>query len=141
MTIVATGRFIFSGNPSHALPVPAALTPLFEWTKSNVFPQLNGILMNWYEGPGHYIGPHHDSTKRMIPAAPIVTISFGEKRTFRLSSDDEAGKVTRNFPATDGTVFVIPYATNEVWKHSVPKSTKYKGRRISVTIRAFSVVD
>ena len=34
---------------------------------------------------GHYIGPHNDSTTRMVVGAPIVTISLGEERIFRLS--------------------------------------------------------
>jgi hypothetical protein len=42
-----------------------------------------------------------------------------------------------DFPAQDGTIFVMPYDTNRAWKHSVPKSARYVGRRISVTFRAF----
>ncbi len=42
-----------------------------------------------------------------------------------------------DFPAPDGTVFVMPYDTNLAWKHQVPKSAKSRGRRISVTLRAF----
>ena len=31
-----------------------------------------------------------------------------------------------------------PYDTNLVWKHAVPKSARYRARRISVTLRAFA---
>jgi hypothetical protein len=31
----------------------------------------------------------------------------------------------------------MPYNTNLAWKHSVPKRACYRGRRISVTLRAF----
>src|SRR5207248_8223795 len=65
-----------------------------------------GVLLNWYEGPGHYIGPHHDSVKLMIDGAPIVTVSFGETRIFRLTQGKGVEAKTLNFPATDGTVFV-----------------------------------
>ncbi|HUR53983.1 MAG TPA: alpha-ketoglutarate-dependent dioxygenase AlkB, partial [Gemmataceae bacterium] len=124
----------FSGQTSTAAPVPPVLEPLRDWSRGAIFSQLNGLLLNWYEGPGHYIGPHHDSTVDMIPDAPIVTISFGETRKFRL----QRGTMKRDFEAAPGTVFVLPFATNRVWKHSVPKSTRYRGRRISVTIRAFA---
>ena len=69
----------------------------------------------------------------MVADAPIVTISFGETRTFRLTR----GKEKRDFEAVSGAVFVLPYSTNLAWKHAVPKSVRYRGRRISVTLRAF----
>jgi alkylated DNA repair dioxygenase AlkB len=127
----------FSGLTSPAEPVPPLIAPLLSWARLEVHPHLNAILVNWYEGPGHYIGPHHDTTRRMLPGAPIITVSFGEERIFRLSRGTGRERETRDFRATDGTVFVIPRDTNDAWKHSVPKSTRYTGRRISVTIRGF----
>ena len=48
--------------------------------------RLNGLLLNWYDGRlGHYIGKHRDSRVNMIHGAPIVTISLGEERSFRLA--------------------------------------------------------
>ena len=123
----------FSGQTSRALPVPELLQPLLDWTRQTIHPALNGLLLNWYDGPGHYIGPHRDSVTRMVAGAPIVTVSFGETRTFRLSK----GLEKRDFPAGDGSVFVLPQATNAAWKHAVPKSMRYRGRRISVTVRGF----
>ena len=64
-----------------------------------------------------------------------MTISFGEERIFRLSHPKT--KQTRDFAARDGTVFVTPYETNLAWKHDVPRSAHWRGRRISITIRAF----
>jgi alkylated DNA repair dioxygenase AlkB len=69
----------------------------------------------------------------MIDDAPIVTISFGETRKFRLSRGTEK----RDFLAESGTVYVLPQDTNAIWKHSVPKSARYRGQRISVTVRGF----
>lgn len=126
----------FSGQTNKARPVPTILEPVHSWVREVVGPRLNGLLLNWYDGPGHYIGPHHDSTKNVVPDTPIVTVSFGETRVFRLSHGP-TGSGIHNFPAPDGTVFVLPFATNLVWKHSVPKSARYRGRRISVTFRAF----
>jgi hypothetical protein len=74
----------------------------------------------------------------MVPGAPIVTISFGEERKFRLSRGRGEAKEVRDFPAPHGTAFVLPQETNAVWKHAVPKSTRYTGRRVSVTIRGFA---
>lgn len=134
----AFGRdYQYSGQINRALPVTSELEPFLRWGRAAIDEGLNGLLLNWYDGPlDHYIGPHHDETKGLVTGAPIVTISLGEERVFRLSHKERNAK--RNFPARDGTVFIMPYETNSAWKHSVPKSARFKGRWISVTLRAFS---
>src|SRR6476659_11443514 len=57
----------FSGLTSPAEPVPPLIAPLLAWTRQEVRPELNAILVNWYEGVEHYIGPHRDTTRRMLP--------------------------------------------------------------------------
>ena len=133
----AYGReYRFSGSLSPALPVPELLAPYLEWSKKAIDERLNGLFVNWYDGSlGHYIGPHRDDDKRLITGTPIVTISFGERRVLRFRPFRGEGFV--DFPAVDGGVFVIPLATNRRWKHEVPKTAKARGRRVSVTIRAF----
>ena len=126
----------YTGNLNKALPVPSAITPLLAWAQGTLEPRLNGILINWYDGSqGHYIGPHRDSREGLIEGAPIVTISFGEERVFRIRPHGGKGKI--DIPVADGTVIVIPYVTNQKWTHEVPKSTKDAGKRVSVTLRAF----
>jgi alkylated DNA repair dioxygenase AlkB len=127
----------YTGRVNQALPVPPFLEPLTDWARAQIDSRLNGALLNWYEGPGHYIGPHHDSVRHMIVGAPIVTISFGETRMFRLTTGKGIDAQVVDFPAADGTIVVMPYDTNRAWKHGVPKSARYTGRRISVTLRAF----
>ena len=65
----------------------------------------------------------------------LVTVSLGEERIFRLSHPKTED--VRDFPATDGTVFVLPFGTNKVWKHEVPRFAHRRGRRTSITIGAF----
>ena len=134
---LAYGRdYEYTGRVNEALPLTPQLKPLLAWARESFHERLNGLLLNWYDGRlGHYIGPHHDSRKNMVEGAPIVTVSLGQERTFRLTLPKT--RVRRDFPAKDGTVFVMPYDTNLAWKHEVPRAAKYKERRISVTIRAF----
>ena len=98
------------------------------------------MLVNWYDGKlGHYIGPHRDSIVNMVNGAPIATLSFGEERIFRLRRWPAGrGKERLDFAARNGTVFVMPFATNRGWTHEVPAARKWTGRRISVTLRAFT---
>jgi len=126
----------YTGRTNEALPVPEVLEPFHTWARWSIDDRLNGLLLNWYDGSlGHYIGPHHDSVKDMVVGAPIVTISLGEERVFRLTHPKR--KVTSDVIARDGSVFVTPYETNLAWKHAVPRFARYRGRRLSITLRAF----
>lgn len=129
----------YTGKVNEALPVPSLLEPCLHWARENVDDALNGLLLNWYDGQrGHYIGRHRDSIQNMIPGTPIVTISLGEERIFRLRPWPTKLEATPiDFPARNGTVFVMPWETNRAFTHEVPASTRRTGRRISVTLRGF----
>ncbi|WP_020568985.1 alpha-ketoglutarate-dependent dioxygenase AlkB [Neolewinella persica] len=127
----------YSGSRNNALPIPEILEPFLAWGQQNVDPRLNGLLLNWYDGTaGHYMGPHRDARKGLVPDSPIVTISRGEERIFRIRPWQGDGY--RDTLLTDGSVLVMPWATNLSWTHEIPKMKKYLGRRISVTLRAFA---
>jgi alkylated DNA repair dioxygenase AlkB len=130
----------FSGGTAEADAVPPLLSPFLDWTRAEIDPRFNGVLVNWYDGnQGHYIGPHHDDTRDLVPGTPIVTISLGEERVFRFTLPGEGPPPRKKEVLLGpGSVVVIPWDTNGVWKHSVPRKARYTGRRISVTVRAFA---
>lgn len=128
--------YFYTGKLNKALPIPKMLLPVLHWCQEEIDSRLNGILLNWYDAnEKHYIGRHRDKVKGMYPDSPIVTISLGAERFFRLRPWKEEGKI--DFKAADGTVFVMPAATNQAFTHEVPHTSKSKGRRISITLRAF----
>ena len=131
--------YAYTGQVNRALPVPTMLAPLLAWGREIVDPRLNGILVNWYDGAlGHYIGRHRDSIIGLVEGSPIVTISLGAERTFRLRPwPPRLGGQPVDLRATDGAVFVMPWATNRAYTHEVPAGRAGSGRRISVTVRAF----
>lgn len=131
-------NYSYSGSQNNALPIPPLVQRLLKFVQAEIDSRENGVLFNWYEGSPDYIGPHRDSRKGLIVGTPIVTISFGEERTFRLTRGKGSDKESLNFQAPHGTLFVMPWPTNLAWKHGVPKSTRYCGRRISITFRAFA---
>ena len=127
----------FTGEVNEALALPDSLVPFLNWTRAAIDRRLNGILVNWYDGRlGHYIGKHRDSTKGLITGSPIVTISLGAERTFRLRP--WRGKGFVDYPARQGSVFITPWETNQAWTHEVLRGSSEAGRRISVTVRAFA---
>ena len=127
----------YTGRTNRALPLDDHLTPVLDWARQQFDDQLNGLLLDWYEPDlRHYIGPHRDSTVNMVAGAPIVMISLGDARTFRLRP--WKGRGYADYAARNGTVFVLPWATNGAFTHEVLRPTKgQQGRRISITARAF----
>lgn len=126
----------FSGQTSRALPAPRCCCRSGTGRGRPLIPGSTGSCSTGMRGRPT-TSAHHDSTRGMAAGAPIVTVSFGETRVFRLSRGSGAVRRVRDFPAPAGTVFILPQDTNEVWKHAVPKSGRHRGRRISVTLRAF----
>lgn len=129
-------NYRYTGSMNNALPIPDLLAGFMEWSHQNIDPSLNGLLLNWYDGKlGHYIGAHRDDTRDMIPETPIVTISLGQERMFRMRP--YKGKGFRDFPMQNGQVLIIPWDTNLEWTHEVPHFKEYDKKRISVTLRAY----
>jgi alkylated DNA repair dioxygenase AlkB len=126
----------YAGNTNPGLPVIPPMEPFLNWARHAIEPRLNGLLFNWYDGRlGHYIGAHRDSTAGVVVGTPIVTISLGEARVFRLRP--YKGKGFIDIPVADSMVLVIPWEVNARFTHEVPASRHAKGRRISITLRAF----
>jgi alkylated DNA repair dioxygenase AlkB len=128
--------YLYTGTVNESLPLPALLRPYLTYAQREIDSRLNGVLVNWYDAAlGHYIGPHHDSGVGLVKGSPIVTISLGGDRSFRLLLK---GNRSRNVTASHGNVFVMPWDTNRNVKHSVPgPKLGDRGRRVSITLRAF----
>ena len=131
--------YAFAGRVSRALPVPSILDPLLEWCRRTIDLRLNGLLVNWYDSAlGHYIGAHRDSVTNRIAGSPIVMISFGQSRTFRLRPWRAVSRGRHlDIDATSMTVIVMPWQTNLACTHEIPPHRGESGRRISVTLRCF----
>lgn len=126
----------YSGQNNAALPLLPCLLTLLDFVRQNIDARLNGVLLNWYDSEfAHYIGKHRDSRHGMIEGSPIVTVSLGATRTFRIRPWRGSGFT--DFCAADGTVFVMPWQTNLAFTHEVPHRASDTGRRISATFRAF----
>ncbi|KAL4421409.1 hypothetical protein ABPG75_010700 [Micractinium tetrahymenae] len=133
--------YTFSGQTLGGGPVPPELQPYLDW--ANSLPQYGGrfdeILLNWYENGQHCIGKHHDDETQLIQGAPIISISLGAERTFRIRAT--SGERRRDIAMPHGTVLVMGGAMQKEFSHEVPKidgeKGKWVGRRINVTLRQF----
>ena len=133
----------FSGNTAKAEDLPEELEPYLKWADSLNYGEFNQFLVNWYEDGNHYIGPHADNTRPLVPDSPIITISIcpsGTPRKFRIRNIGDK-EIVRDVETTNGLVLVMGGAFQKEFKHEIVKITGKKameaGPRISITLRQF----
>ncbi len=95
----------------------------------------NGCLLNYYEDGLSYISYHKDDEKQMVDDAMIVSLSLGATRKFYLKNDKT--KKVEKLIHHQGEILVMEHLTQKEWTHSVPKESKVKEGRISLTFRRF----
>ena len=134
--------YYFSGMTHDALPLPNEFQPFLEWANSLLYPdwKFNQVLVNWYGDGHHYISKHADAEYQIVPKSPIVSISLGQERTFRIrNKSDDA--IVLDLPMPDKTYVSMCGAMQERFLHEVPKVMGAKGekmgRRINITFRVF----
>jgi alkylated DNA repair dioxygenase AlkB len=105
-----------------------------EWANTLGLGEFSQLLVNWYKDGSHCIGTHADSEADLKPGSPILTISLGATRTFRLRRD---GKILMDIPVSDGHVLVMCGEFQRELKHEIPRALRVKQPRISITLRQF----
>jgi alkylated DNA repair dioxygenase AlkB len=155
--------YVFTGQVAKAKPVDEvnAFCELLREMQT-IDPRLNSILANWYEASaGHYMGPHSDDERQLVPGCPIVSVSLcsaGHSRRFRLAPKpahaaaaySPCGSAWRDEAAEgvvirlrDGDLLVMGGDTQLTHKHEVLRPTgrapgEKEGRRVNLTFRGFS---
>ena len=123
---------------------------------------LNGALLNWYDGAlKHYIGPHSDDERTLAAGAPIVSLSFGQRRRFRFTCKRKTGECGGGggggggggqdgggdrherelvLELADGDAVVMGGDCQRTHKHEIMKLRKSDPgeRRVNLTMRAFT---
>jgi alkylated DNA repair dioxygenase AlkB len=132
----------YSGMLHEAPPLPPAFQPFKNWVNTLFDRQwtFNQTLINWYENGHHYIGPHSDDTRQLVNASPIVSISLGQPRLFRIRKKNNKENVL-DLEMPNGTYVVMGGKMQESFTHEVPKVQGKKGEalghRVNITFRCF----
>jgi alkylated DNA repair dioxygenase AlkB len=131
----AYGRdYSFSGQTSVALPIPPELQGVVDWANSLGMGEFQALLVNWYATGSHYIGAHSDNTAPLVHGSPIITVSLGATRCFRVRT--RAGQRVIDLHPADGDFIVMGGAFQAEFKHEITKVAR-AGPRISITLRRF----
>jgi alkylated DNA repair dioxygenase AlkB len=130
----------FSGVDHVGLPLPPVLEPLLAWARDATGTAFNQVLVNWYADGAHYIGPHSDDERDIVRGSPIMSISFGQTRGFRVRRKDDSS-VALDLDMPDGSYLIMGGQAQRHFTHEVPKVSGERGaamgRRINVTMRSF----
>lgn len=116
--------------------IPTDLAPLFCWALE--FGNYNSMLINWYDNGHHYIGSHSDKEECLDTSVPILSVSIGETRVFRVR--DLENRVVLDHHMQNHSYILMEGAFQKEYKHEVPKVNGEKGGklgpRVNVTFRS-----
>lgn len=131
----------FSGMHHEALPLPEEFLPFLVWANT-LYEEwnFNQVLINFYNDGNHCIGQHTDNESQLVPHAPIVCISLGQQRVFRVRRKS-TNDVIHDINMPNESYLAMCGRTQENFTHEVPKVQGQKGKdmgkRISITFRVF----
>ncbi|GAA5970402.1 hypothetical protein JCM11641_001697 [Rhodosporidiobolus odoratus] len=146
----------YSGHPvKMQYDIPPLLQEIWDKVEERLQVKFNHCMLNLYEYGNVYIGNHRDNKENRV----IASLSLGATRTFNLThtsppsaSSTSAQSATESpsstspnsteplsyshtLPLTSGSLLIMQGATQQKWKHQIPKEKKVKDGRISLTFR------
>ncbi|GAA5962323.1 hypothetical protein JCM21900_003088 [Sporobolomyces salmonicolor] len=134
---------------------PPLLRKIQEDVQEKLGVKFNHCILNLYEDGKVYIGNHRDNRENRV----IASLSLGAPRTFIMTHDSPPSSAkpskskskssspsapasphpsllyAHRFTLASGSLVVMQGATQQKWKHQIPKEAKVKGSRISLTFR------
>lgn len=146
-------NYKFSGIDHKILPLPDTIKKYLDWANTldmyqnkkqnlnqnlNQKPLFNQVLINWYKDGSHYISSHADDEGQLLHNSPILSISFGTERKFRIRKNK---KIIKDIMIKNNDVLVMGGRFQKDYKHEIVKIAgnkgKLVGRRINITFRQF----
>jgi DNA oxidative demethylase len=133
--------YYFSGMMHKALPLPTQLQPFLDWANT-ITPNVifNQVLLNWYGNGAHYINPHTDNEKQLVELSPVLSVSLGQERVFRIRHIG-TNEIVLDIPMPTNTYVMMCGKMQSRYLHEIPKVSGTKGslmdKRINITFRVF----
>ncbi|WBX70027.1 alpha-ketoglutarate-dependent dioxygenase AlkB family protein [Tenacibaculum retecalamus] len=92
-------------------------------------------LLNFYRNGNDSVDWHQDYRGAQRKNTVIGSVTFGTTRPFQLKHATQKDLKRVDIPLTHGSLLVMQGATQENWKHKIPKTTKKIPPRINLTFR------
>lgn len=125
----------YSGMRHDPLPWTPLLANLRKRVEALAGISFNSVLANLYRNERDSMGLHADDEPELGHRPVIASLSLGEERVFRLRHRQRKDLKPIRLVLTPGSLLIMRGATQENWKHEVPKQTRPCGPRINLTFR------
>ena len=124
----------YSGHQLTPLPWPTFLKKLKSKVETFSEASFNGALLNLYRDQNDSMGWHRDNEKELGKEPFIASLSFGEKRKFKLQNIHDKD-LKLSIELEHGSLLIMKGKTQQFWKHSIPKQSKPVAARVNITLR------
>ncbi|HEY9186154.1 MAG TPA: alpha-ketoglutarate-dependent dioxygenase AlkB [Salegentibacter sp.] len=94
----------------------------------------NSCLANLYRDGQDSMGWHSDDEKELGQNPVIASVSFGAERIFHLKHKTDKN-LKEKILLKHGSLLMMEEATQQHWKHQLPKTKKNIGPRLNLTFR------
>ncbi len=125
--------YIYSGISLEPKPWTLTLMRIKERIESDVQSTFNSVLLNHYRNEKDSVGWHSDDEPELGNNPTIASLSLGAARKFQFQHKVDKRRV--NIHLTHGSLLLMGGATQQFWKHCLPKSASATGSRINLTFR------
>lgn len=127
--------YTYSGIKNTPLPFTDLISELLSLIEANELTKgnYNSVLLNYYRNGRDSVGLHADNERELGDRPTIASLSFGETRLFELIHNDEIDRFSLQL--NHGSLLIMRGATQNYWKHQIPKQSKINNPRINLTFR------
>jgi alkylated DNA repair dioxygenase AlkB len=129
-------KYKYSGALHNANPWNKTLLKIKAIVEAE-FGSFNSALCNFYRSSKDSVSAHADDEKEMKPNHDIVSVSLGSMRDFVIKHNHN--KHRYDIALAHGSALIMKGRTQEVSKHSIPKSKIPCGERINITFRQYQI--
>lgn len=112
------------------------LRTLLGFVQDTYSSNLNCCLLNYYKNGSDYINWHSDDEFIFDSKEPIVTVSVGGSRRFKVRSILNHSDVVE-YDSGHGDIIVMLPGFQQTHQHSIPKTSKQVDPRLSFTFRSY----
>lgn len=127
--------YSYSGVSLRALPWTHGLLSLKDKVEELCGNPFNSVLLNYYRDHRDSMGFHADDEPELGLFPTIASVSFGEVRQFVMKHKHRQDIDDVKLQLPSGSLLLMRGATQENWKHGVPKASVPCGPRVNLTFR------
>ncbi|WP_282148092.1 alpha-ketoglutarate-dependent dioxygenase AlkB family protein [Algibacter lectus] len=126
---------VYAESESRMVPWSADLLFIKERIEQEVDIKFQRCLLNYYRDGNDSVDWHQDYEADQRKNTVIGSVTFGETRNFQLKHATRKDLNRVDIPLEHGSFLIMQGATQDNWKHKIPKTSRKIRPRINLTFR------